>query len=61
MCKPLTDEELWGDPETCLNADQTIEDLMDEEMEDSVNFDDAHECPNCGDPISLCICRCGDQ
>ena len=57
MCKPLTYEELWGDPDAVQADDQVIEDILGEDEEsDGGNFDDAHSCPECGEPRHLCIC-----
>lgn len=57
MCKPLTDEELWGDPDAVQAADQDIEELLGYEEIDGDNFDDAHSCPECGEPRHLCTCK----
>jgi len=63
--EPLTDEQLWGDPEACKAHDKMIErrlekepDPDDEEEYYDSNFDQAHECPVCCRPFGLCLCRC---
>ena len=63
MCKPISDEILWGDPDAAVEADRTIEELLAEDAEFAEGniFDAAHECPNCCEPLSICICGCGGQ
>jgi len=72
MCeinKPISDEMMWGDPDAAVEADRTIEELLAEDAEyagaeagDKDYFNEAHECPECGEPTGLCMCRCkGEQ
>ena len=68
MCKPISDEMLWGDPDAAVEAAQMIEELLAEDAEyagaeqgDTDYFNASHECPECGRPDSICRCRCGGQ
>ena len=67
MCKPLTDEELWGDPDAVQAADRVIEDILGEDEEsDGGNLEqDAPcfiglPCTNCGEPPERCVCHLED-
>ena len=59
MCsEPIADEILWGDPDAAVEADRQIEELLAEDAEcaGDDNFDEAHCCPECGEPAHLCQC-----
>ncbi|MBN1807210.1 MAG: hypothetical protein JW837_18330 [Sedimentisphaerales bacterium] len=47
--KPLTYEQLYGDPEQ--EKDRMLEEILSDD-----NFDDAHICPFCQQPYHLCQC-----
>ena len=54
--KPLTDEQLWGEP----SDDQIIEEMLADDGDDDFAGDDDPNCMYCGRPLSLCICM-GDE
>jgi cytochrome c556 len=65
QAEPLTNEQIWGDPEDFeedkAETDKAIEEILassvDEfDLQKQDFFDEAYCCPYCGQPMHLCQC-----
>lgn len=55
MCKPISDEILYGDPDATLAADLEIEELLEGAAKDGFRgYDNPELCSECGEPKYLC-------